>query len=1013
MTKIRLEAESLTLRSYTSESLGFASGGAGAKLASGSGSITTTLDSRFTSGLYKIVVSYFDENDGQSQMELRIGGKLVDSWTFDSDPNVPSGYAEVKRTVSVSQQLAAGTTIELKGTQNKGEYARVDYIEFERVGVTPPISNRAPSAKNDTATTTVAEPVTISVLNNDSDADGDSLTVSKVDGTSSAGGTVVINSNNSLTYTPKATFSGTDRFSYSISDGKGGTDTAVVEVLVNKPSSPVESDGAAKIRLEAESLTLRSYTSESLGFASGGAGAKLASGSGSITTTLDSRFTSGLYKIVVSYFDENDGQSQMELRIGGKLVDSWTFDSDPNVPSGYAEVKRTVSVSQQLAAGTTIELKGTQNKGEYARVDYIEFERVGVTPPISNRAPSAKNDTATTTVAEPVTISVLNNDSDADGDSLTVSKVDGTSSAGGTVVINSNNSLTYTPKATFSGTDRFSYSISDGKGGTDTAVVEVLVNKPSSPVESDGAAKIRLEAESLTLRSYTSESLGFASGGAGAKLASGSGSITTTLDSRFTSGLYKIVVSYFDENDGQSQMELRIGGKLVDSWTFDSDPNVPSGYAEVKRTVSVSQQLAAGTTIELKGTQNKGEYARVDYIEFERVGATPPPPPANNNKGAGIISNLNTNVSLAPLFGAIDTPRILPLGDSLTAGEHRESSVPGAYRIQFWDRAVADGFALDFVGSENNKSGSLTDGDHAGFPGRTIEQTTAWVRSGELAKYPADAILLMIGSNDANNNVTGAQMSAQLSTLIDAITSVAPNTYLFVSPIPPIDAPRGSATKSKNVADYNSSIPDLVAQKAAQNKRVSYVAAGNSLLVGDLNGDNSSSVHFIDGLHPSVAGYDKLGNAWYDKVLNPKQLTGKNLSGTQFEDRLIGNSSSNVIEGKGGRDWLTGGGGSDIFVYNSPEEGKDIISDFSNDDMFQISAAKFGGGLVKDMLLDSLSFIMGSNPTAKGNSAAFLYNTGNHTFSFDRDGAGSASAFDIATLSNGYSLQRNQIQIVA
>lgn len=256
-------------------------------------------------------------------------------------------------------------------------------------------------------------------------------------------------------------------------------------------------------------------------------------------------------------------------------------------------------------------------------------------------------------------------------------------------------------------------------------------------------------------------------------------------------------------------------------------------------------------------------------------------------------------------------------------------------------------------------------------------------------------------------------MRDRLSTLIDAITSAAPNTYLFVSPIPPIDAPRGSAIKSKNVADYNSFIPGLIAQKAAQNRRVSYVSAGNSLLVGDINGTNSSTTKFNDGLHPTVAGYGKLGNAWYDQVLNPTRLTGNNLAGTKFEDRLIGNSSSNIIEGKEGRDWLTGGGGSDIFAYGSPEEGKDIISDFSSDDTFQISAAKFGGGLVKNMLLDSLSFITGSNPTGQGNSAAFLYNTGSHTLSFDRDGSGGAATFDIATLSNSYMLQSSQIQIVA
>ena len=78
--------------------------------------------------------------------------------------------------------------------------------------------------------TTTAEdtPTTITVLGNDSDVDGDTLSVTSA--SDPANGTVVINPDGTIGYTPDADFTGTDTFTYTISDGNGGTDTATVTV---------------------------------------------------------------------------------------------------------------------------------------------------------------------------------------------------------------------------------------------------------------------------------------------------------------------------------------------------------------------------------------------------------------------------------------------------------------------------------------------------------------------------------------------------------------------------------------------------------------------------------------------------------------------------------------------------------------------------------------------------------------------------------------------------------------
>jgi hypothetical protein len=100
--------------------------------------------------------------------------------------------------------------------------------------VTTAPSNHPPVANNDSATTQAGLAVTVAVLANDTDPDGDALTVTGV--TQGANGTVVINNGTTVTYTPKNGFSGTDTFTYTISDGQGGTATATVSVTV-KPST--------------------------------------------------------------------------------------------------------------------------------------------------------------------------------------------------------------------------------------------------------------------------------------------------------------------------------------------------------------------------------------------------------------------------------------------------------------------------------------------------------------------------------------------------------------------------------------------------------------------------------------------------------------------------------------------------------------------------------------------------------------------------------------------------------
>ena len=74
------------------------------------------------------------------------------------------------------------------------------------------------------------------MLANDSDPDSDPLTVTGA--TDPAHGAAVVNANNTITYTPTTGYSGPDSFTYTISDGRGGTASATVSITVSARQQP-------------------------------------------------------------------------------------------------------------------------------------------------------------------------------------------------------------------------------------------------------------------------------------------------------------------------------------------------------------------------------------------------------------------------------------------------------------------------------------------------------------------------------------------------------------------------------------------------------------------------------------------------------------------------------------------------------------------------------------------------------------------------------------------------------
>jgi subtilisin family serine protease len=101
--------------------------------------------------------------------------------------------------------------------------------------VQTPVANQPPNAVDDSASVARGGSVAIDVLANDTDPDsGDTLTVTSV--SDPPFGTATINADNrSVTYTQDGGPTAADSFTYTVSDGKGGTDTATVNITVTGP----------------------------------------------------------------------------------------------------------------------------------------------------------------------------------------------------------------------------------------------------------------------------------------------------------------------------------------------------------------------------------------------------------------------------------------------------------------------------------------------------------------------------------------------------------------------------------------------------------------------------------------------------------------------------------------------------------------------------------------------------------------------------------------------------------
>ena len=319
------------------------------------------------------------------------------------------------------------------------------------------------------------------MLGNDSDPDGDTLAVTQFDipgvGVTTAGstatipgvGTLVIQTNGDFTFTPANGYNGpVPTATYTISDGNGGTDTA--------------------------DLTFANVTPVN--------DAPVAADDGPVSVTEDTPATGN----VLGNDSDPDGDTLTVTQFDIPGVGTTTAGSTATIPGvGTLVIQTNGDFTFTPAAnynGPVPTATYTISDGN-GGTDTADLSFADVSP--SNNAPVAVDDTAKTDENQPVTVNVLANDSDSNGDTLQVTAATATN---GSVTINADGTITYTPSAGFIGSDSVNYTIDDGNGGTATAVVSITVRQvvgpspeesPDLPPADDADAQESIEADGAVL----------------------------------------------------------------------------------------------------------------------------------------------------------------------------------------------------------------------------------------------------------------------------------------------------------------------------------------------------------------------------------------------------------------------------------------------------------------------------------------------------------------------------------
>jgi len=408
----------------------------------------------------------FDYDQNGAFDYLKVGDQAVDSFTYDASDGMSSDTATVNITID---------------------------------GV---FDNTPPDAVDDPYNIDEGVILSDNLLDNDVDFDGDQPIVAAVNGDSGnvdttitlgSGALLTVNADGSFSYDQNGQFdhletgqTGQDSFDYTIIDGQGGADTATATLTIAGYSPPVTSEDilinfetdAAGVYAGTDDLVFAGLTVNNTTALNGSKAGRLANSDEISITDVDG----GDFDFDGATFRAVSGRVRVEIEAydDGVLVGSDSFNSKSNRDSVREFGESFNSVDQIII----------KSAGDVWLDDlsFTVFQTISVG---GNNAPIALGDSTSTSESSLVSGNVLDNDSDPDGDAISVvSFADdivfggtATLASGATVSMQSDGQFDYDPNGAFdhlyngeSIVDSFSYVIEDRDGLSDAALVQITVD---------------------------------------------------------------------------------------------------------------------------------------------------------------------------------------------------------------------------------------------------------------------------------------------------------------------------------------------------------------------------------------------------------------------------------------------------------------------------------------------------------------------------------------------------------
>ncbi len=405
------------------------------------------------------------------------------------------------------------------------------------VEILPPAPNSV-NADNDNATTAIDTPVIIDILSNDEDAEGDNFSItpgSVGDLVPPTDGTVEVNPDGTVTYTPNDGFYGTDVFSYQICDDVAAPltacDIAIVTVTIpfventviaNNDQSATDPETPVIIPVCNNDLDPEGNNfAVTTNFTQAANGTVTYNGDCTFTYTPNPGFE-GIDQFEYEICDDGTPQAcdpAVVTIIVSDTINSVIANDDTEVTEQNTPVEVPICANDFDPQGDNFDVttftqpaNGTVTYNDDCiftytpNTDYFGTDTftyticddnatdqacdeavVTIVIPTPNNTVNPENDEETTEQNECVVIAVMNNDSDAEGDSFMVTS-NFSQAQNGTVTLNADGTFTYCPNTDYIGTDVFTYEICDTGNPIaceDAIVIITIEPQPDNTVDAN------------------------------------------------------------------------------------------------------------------------------------------------------------------------------------------------------------------------------------------------------------------------------------------------------------------------------------------------------------------------------------------------------------------------------------------------------------------------------------------------------------------------------------------------